>query len=149
MTVSDLDSGYWHVPTHADFQKYLGIHYIKENGQIIFWVWTGMPLGIVDATFIFTKITKPIMSSLRLLGKRSSNYIDDVFNSHQEEVGCALQEKFIHEQFFKEGWVRYLGIIINSVTMNFEIPEDKLAFILEEASFLLNVSPPGSENSNP
>ena len=48
------------------------------------------------AAFIFTKITKPIMSSLRLLGKRSSIYIDDLFNSHQEEVGCALQEKFIH-----------------------------------------------------
>ena len=33
--------------------------------------------------------------------------------------------------------VRYLGIIINSVSMNFEIPKDKLEFILEEASFLL------------
>ena len=60
-----------------------------------------MPLGIVDATFIFTKITKPIMSRLRLLGKRSSIYIDDVFNSHQEDVGCDLQEKFIYEQFLK------------------------------------------------
>ena len=91
------------------------------------------------------------MSSLRLQGKRSAIYIDDLFYSHQEEVGCALQEKLIHDQFFKEGWVfkpekssgppaqqfRYLGIIINSVTMNFEIPDDKLAFILEEASYLL------------
>ena len=104
-----------------------------------------MPLGIVDAAIIFTKITRPIMSSLILLDKRSSIYIDDLFNSHQEGVGCALQEKFIHEQFFRGGWVfkpekrsglpakqvRYLGIIINSVTMNFEIPEDKLECILE------------------
>ena len=64
-----------------------------------------MPIGIVDAAFIFTKITKPIMSSLRLLGKRSSIYIDDLFNYHQEEVGCALQDKFIHEQFVRGGWV--------------------------------------------
>ena len=62
-----------------------------------------------------------------------------------------MQEKFIMEKFFKgeqvfkfekisgppAQQVRYLGIIINSVTMNFEIPEDKLAVILEEASFLL------------
>ena len=58
-----------------------------------------MPLGIVDAAYIFTKITKPMMSSLRLQGKRSSIYIDDLFNTHQEEVGCALQEKFIHDNF--------------------------------------------------
>ena len=62
-----------------------------------------MPLGIIDAAFIFTKITKPIMASLRLLGKRSSIYIDDLLNSHQEEVGCALQEQFIHKQFFRGG----------------------------------------------
>ena len=96
-------------------------------------------------------MTKPIMSSLHLQGKRSSIYIDDLFNSHQEEVGCALQEKFIHDKFVQGGWVfkpekssgppaqkvRYLGIIINSITMNFEIPDDKVAFILQEASYLL------------
>ena len=103
MTVWDLDSGYCHVPIHADFQTYLGIQFILENGQTLYWVWTYLPLGIVDAAFIFIKITKPIMSSLRLLGKRSSIYIDDLFNSHQKEVGCALQERFIHEQFFQGG----------------------------------------------
>ena len=33
--------------------------------------------------------------------------------------------------------VRYLGIIINSVSMNFEIPKDKQEFIIEEATFSL------------
>ena len=63
MTVSDLDSGYWHVPIHASHQVYLGLHYVKENGETVFWTWTGMPPGIVDAAYIFTKITKPILSS--------------------------------------------------------------------------------------
>ena len=101
MTVSDLDSGYWHVPIHADFQTFLGLHFILPTGQTLYWVWTCMPLGIVDAAYIFTKITKPIMGSLRLLGKRSAIYIDDLLNSHQDEVGCALQERFIHQQFFR------------------------------------------------
>ena len=110
-----------------------------------------MPLGIVDAAYIFTKITKPIMGSLRLQGKRSSIYIDDLLNSHQTEVGCAQQEVYIHHQFFKGGWVfkpekssgppsqivQYLGIIINSKTMNFEIPEVKFEFIITEAEFFL------------
>ena len=33
--------------------------------------------------------------------------------------------------------VKYLGIIINSVSMTFEIPKDKLEFILVEALFFL------------
>ena len=31
--------------------------------------------------------------------------------------------------------VKYLGLIINSVSMTFEIPVDKFKFILEEATF--------------
>ena len=53
MTVSDLDSGYWHVPIHPDFQTFLGLHFTLPNGQTIYWVWICMPLGIVDAAFIF------------------------------------------------------------------------------------------------
>ena len=69
------------------------------------------------------------MGSLRLFGKRSAIYIDDIINSHQDEVGCAQQERFIHHQFFQGGWVfkpekssgppsqsvKYLGIIMNSL----------------------------------
>ena len=59
MTVSDLDSGYWHVPVHASHQQYLGLHFELGNGQVDYWVWVCMPLGIVDAAYIFTKITPP------------------------------------------------------------------------------------------
>ena len=55
-----------------------------------------MPLGLVDTAYIFTQITKPIMSVLRLKGNRSSIYIDDLLNMHQEEAGCAEQESLIH-----------------------------------------------------
>ena len=148
------------------FPNFLGLHFILPSGQILYWVWVCMPLGIVDAAYIFTKITKPIMASLRLEGKRSSIYIDDLFNSHQTEVGCAQQEVYIHNQFYKGGWVfkpekssgppsqivKYLGILINSITMSFEIPEDKFEFVITESSFLnLNKFPrqaAGSGNCN-
>ena len=144
MTVSDL-------PIHPDFQTFLGLHFTLPSGQTLYWVWICMPLGIVDAAFIFTKITKPIMASLRLEGKRSSIYIDDLFNSHQTFEGCALQEIYIHNQFLKGGWVfkpekssgppsqkvKYLGIIINSLTMCFEIPKEKYELNLTESAFFL------------
>ena len=139
MTVSDLDNGYWHVPIHASHQTYLGLHFVLKNGETIFWVWTCMPLGIVDAAYILTKITKPILSDLRLKGKKSSIYIDDILNIYQEEAGCAELESLIHNTFFKgagvlkpekssgpPAWqVKYIGFLINSVSMTFEIPVDK------------------------
>ena len=34
--ISDLDSGYWHVKIHDDFQHYLGIHYEDQDGVVHF-----------------------------------------------------------------------------------------------------------------
>ena len=152
MTVSDLDSGYWHVPIHPDFQTFLGLHFVLPTGQTLYWVWTCMPLGIIDAAFIFTKLTKPIMAHLRLQGKRSSIYIDDLFNSHQTFNGCAKQEEFIHTQFGRGGWVfkpekssgppsqsvKYLGLMVNSVPMTFSIPDTKYELIVSDTVKFLN-----------
>jgi hypothetical protein len=49
MTVNDLDSGYWHVSIYPPHQTYLGIHFVHDNGDITYWVWVVMPLGITDA----------------------------------------------------------------------------------------------------
>ena len=68
-------------------------------------MWVCMPLGIVDAAYIFTKITRPIMGFLRESGKRSSIYIDDLINFHQTEKGCADQEIFILKTFLRGGWL--------------------------------------------
>ena len=38
-TTSDLDSGYWHVPLHKDFKKYVGVHAILPNGETVYYVW--------------------------------------------------------------------------------------------------------------
>ena len=153
MTVSDLDSGYWHVPIHVSHQQYLGLHFEHSNGHIDYWVWVCMPLGIVDAAFIFTKLTRPIMGYLRECGKRSSIYIDDLINFNQSKQGCADQEHYIHKTFLSGGWVfkpekssgppcrkvRYLGLILNSQDMVFEIPDDKFTSILEEAKIFIDI----------
>ena len=152
MTVNDLDSGYWQVPIHPDHQQFLGLHFIHPDGSVDYWVWVVMPLGITDAAHIFTSITDPLMSHLQLAGARSSIYIDDLLSlSETFEKGLA-QDLFIQNFFLKGGWVfkpskssgvpsqrvKYLGLIINSVSMKFEIPEDKLSNLIEKAKTLLS-----------
>ena len=73
--MSDLDSGYWHVPIHPDSQSYLGLHFVHPDGSITYWTWIAMPLGIVETAYIFTKITKPLMAFMCRRGARVSNYI--------------------------------------------------------------------------
>ena len=116
-------------------------------------MWVVMPLGIIDAAHIFTSITDPLMSHLQLGGARSNIYIDDLLSlASSYEKGLA-QDKFIQEFFLLGGWVfkpskssgvpsqrvKYLGLIINSLTMKFEIPPDKMTRLTEKAKYLLSL----------
>ena len=151
MTVNDLDSGYWQVPIYPPHQTCLGLSYTCEDNSVLYWVWAVMPLGIIDAAHIFTALTCPLMSYLQVHGKRSSIYIDDLLSLCQGFEAALLQDKFIQEFFLKGGWVfkpekssgppsqrvKYLGLIVDSVKMQFEIPGDKLSRLLEEGNTLL------------
>ena len=76
-TKIDLDSGYWHVPLCPEHQKFVGCHFIKDDGSIIFWIWKVLFLGIKDAVYIFTKILVPHKTYLRGMGIRNTIFVDD------------------------------------------------------------------------
>ena len=50
----DLDSGYWHLGVKHEHQTFLGIHIYSEEGELQFFVWRVMFLGVSDAVFIFS-----------------------------------------------------------------------------------------------
>ena len=101
-----------------------------------------MPLGIIDAAHIFTALTDPLMSYLQVEGARSNIYIDDLLSLCQGFEAALLQDKFIQEFFLRGGWVfkpskssgppsqrvKYLGLIVDSARMQFEIPQEKLDY---------------------
>ena len=152
MTVNDLDSGYWQVPIYPPHQTCLGLSFTCDDGSVLYWVWAVMPLGIIDAAHIFTALTHPLMSYLQVHGARSSIYIDDLLSLCQGYEAALLQDKFIQEFFLRGGWVfkpakssgppsqrvKYLGLIVDSVKMQFEIPQDKLSRLLEGGEILLS-----------
>ena len=49
-----------HLGVHSDFWTYLGIHIVEPTGEVSFFVWKVMFLGVSDAVFIFSAILKPI-----------------------------------------------------------------------------------------
>ena len=88
MVANDLDSGYWHVPIHPEHYEYLSIHFVHDDGSVVFFCWKVVALGLKDAAFIFTQLTKPIMAGLRLKGFRCCIYINDKLTICQEYENC-------------------------------------------------------------
>ena len=93
------------------------------------------------------------MSHLQLGGARSTIYIDDLLSLTETFLQGLPQDKFIQEFFLRGGWVfkpskssgvpsqcvKYLSVMINSVSMKFEIPEDKFSKLIEKAKYLISL----------
>ena len=83
----------------------MGIHIVEESGQVSFFQWRVMFLGVSDAVFIFSAILKPIRVFLNTLGIRNCFYIDDLL-----VIGKTRQEVIENDAVAKQvlantGWV--------------------------------------------
>ena len=150
-TCQDLDSGYWHVPLNENMKKFVGVHFIKDNGEVIFWVWNVLFLGIKDAVYIFTKLLIPHKQYLRSLGIRCSIFIDDQRILAENKELCQKNTDFAIETFDKAGWtinvkkssgepsqrLKFLGLINDSNLMKYFVPEDKVNDICDLLHFML------------
>ena len=83
---------------------------------------------------------------------RANIYIDDLLSRCQGFVNVVMQDKAVKAFFYRGGWVfkpskssgppsqrvTYLGLIINSVEMIFDIPPKKMLRLLEGVKILLS-----------
>ena len=140
MVVNDLASGYWQVPVHETDQQLLGFQFEDENGSNNFYFWKVLVLGVKDAVYLFTRLTAPLMAALRKDGFRGQIYIDDVLTAGSSKEETLQAESKLYRMFNKGGWVfkpskrsgdpsqqcQYLGLIIDSTDMTFNIPDEKV-----------------------
>ena len=138
-TTADLDSGYWHVPLSNEHKQYVGVHFITDSGEVIYWVWNVLFLGVKSAVHIFTKILIPHKQYLRSLGIRVQIFIDD-----QRILSCSFELCKEHtaialEAFSNAGWtinvkkssgdpkqsLTFLGLDNDTLNMKYFIPQEK------------------------
>ena len=139
MSTDDLEKGYWQVRLNKNHRKYVGVsldgHYYVANVLI---------LGICDAVFAFTKLVRPVVRYLRSRGINTLVYIDDFFICHASEHLAIKSRNFLLHTLIRCGWLLsvpkhmpvsqkkvFLGLTINSNTMKFEIPDEKLSNFLD------------------
>ena len=135
MASIDLKSAYYSVPIHEEYQKYLKFTWAGHNYKFVCF-----PNGLSPCPRRFTKITKVPLSYLRDIENIIiSGYLDDFHLQGADYDTCAGNVLKAVTLFDKLGFVihpdksalipvqeiKYLGFLINSVTMTITLTPDK------------------------
>ena len=99
MTSVDMEQAYFSIPMHENYQKYLKFVW---NGKL--YKFTCLCFGLKSASFVFTKVLKPIFTWFRQQGIRCTYYIDDSLNMNQDEVVCKNNTNTITSTFANIGF---------------------------------------------
>ena len=151
MASVDLKDAYYSVPIYTKHQKYL-----KFSWNGILYKFTCFPNGLALAPRKFTKLLKPVYSSLRQKGHISSPYIDDSILMGDNFSECAANVidtvqtldnlNFVpHPKksvFIPTQILVYLGFILNSITMTVSKTPEKAKKLKEAVMHLLSCSKP-------
>ena len=122
----DIKDAFYSVPIYKGHKKYL-----KFMWQGVPYQFRAMPNGYVDAMRVFTKLLKPVFSTLREMGYESVIYVDDSLLQGDTAEEChdnvletvnALQMLgfIIHHSkstFVPTQKIEFLGFIIDTVNM--------------------------------
>ena len=119
MAVLDLKDAYYSVSIAEEHRHYLRFVFMNQLLEYV-----ALPNGLASAPRLFTKLMKPVYSTLRSKGICLVGYTDDVLilaelNSAVKETILLLQSLgfFIHEtksNFEPYQEVKFLGFLINA-----------------------------------
>jgi hypothetical protein len=146
MASLDLENAYFSIPIHEEHRKYLRFIW---GGQLF--QFCALPNGLACAPFAFTKITKPIMATLRNYGHISVIYIDDTLLIGEDVQSCIKNVQDSSKLFQSCGFkinteksiiepkteIEFLGFVINSSNMTISLTESKALKIKNLADELL------------
>jgi hypothetical protein len=141
MASLDLVKGFYNIPLHADHRQYFAF---KWHGQ--FYWFLALPMGLKEAPRLFTVILKALLKVARERGYSIFAYIDDTFLrglSYQETLRAIqffarlLQSAgfLLHPDksvFVPSTRIKFLGFIVDSMTMTVELPVDKQVKLFRE-----------------
>ena len=141
----DLKDAYFSVPIHPKYRKFFRFIW---KGQL--YEFTCYPQGWSSAPRMFTKICKPVYSTLRSMGYVNMGYIDDSFLKGHNYVTCKnnicdtinLMSELgfiVHPKksvIIPTQIICFLGFILNSILMRVTLPEDKIITIVKECKTL-------------
>ena len=100
----DLKSGYHHIEIAEAHRKYLGFKW-QLNSVTKSFVFCVLPFGLSTAPYLFTKVTKPLLSHWRRQGIRCHLYMDDGAGGHSTYEGAVEVGKTMLHDLKAAGFV--------------------------------------------
>ena len=150
----DLKSGYHHVPIAKQDQQYLGFSWTFSDGSVKYFEFLVLPFGLSSACYAFTKLMKPLLKKWRGAGIRSALYLDDgIFWGKSFEYVKTVSNQIVKDlcsagltinvkksQLNPTQKGQWLGIVIDTVKMDFFVSETKIKKLASMISNALNQS---------
>ena len=142
----DLKDAYYVVPIAEEHRKYLRFYWQGNLYQ-----YTCMPNGLSSAPRCFTKLLKPVYSTLRQHGHLNVGYIDDSYLQGSDTTECLLNISDTQTLFTDLGFVinvdksclipaqriNFLGFVLDSESMTITLTDDKKAKVKSICKHLL------------
>ena len=113
----DLSDAYYSISISPESQKYLKFRVGHQLNTLI-----TLPNGLNFAPRIFTKLMKPVYSTLRTRGHISSGYLDDSFLLGDLGFNVSGEKSITHPTQV----IEHVGFVLNSVNMTLTLPKEKL-----------------------
>ena len=134
MASIDMKDAYYSIPVKSEDGKYLRFKWEDQ-----FYEFTCLPNGLSCASRQFTKILKPLLTTLRKQGHISTAHLDDLYSQGRNYDDCVknvidttvLLDKLglvVHPEnasFIPSQVLVILGFIINSLTMTIQLTTEK------------------------
>lgn len=117
MCTIDLKDAYLLVPVCKSSRKFLRFRF---NGKLF--QFKCLPFGLCTSPYVFTKIMKPVVNKLRLLGFLSIIYLDDILCIGDSYESCAMNVK----QTMK--LLEDLGFVINYLKSS-TVPSNRCKYL--------------------
>lgn len=147
LTSIDLIDAYFLIPVHQDDRKYLRFRFRDRLFQF-----KVLPFGLASAPYIFTKVMKPVICSLRERGFFSVIYLDDFlliapsYNQCLDNIYttvellsslCFLVNKN-KSVLTPAKSCRFLSFLFDTDLFALSIPSDKREKLLQKTLIMLN-----------
>ncbi|XP_060081899.1 uncharacterized protein LOC132561188 [Ylistrum balloti] len=100
----DLKSAYHHIEIFEEHRQFLGFEFEVE-GKTRQFVFNVLPFGISTAGYVFTKVLREVVKSIRLLGHKLVMYLDDGIGGHETEGGANESSRYVRQALIDYGFL--------------------------------------------
>ncbi|MCG8032477.1 MAG: hypothetical protein JAZ03_09910, partial [Candidatus Thiodiazotropha taylori] len=137
----DITSAYHFIEVVYFQTDLLGFSWVNPDGTVSYYKFLVLPFGLSSASYVFSKVCRPLVNKWRGEGKMVSMFLDDGFACAEDfektkRIGQEIKSDILQSGFVPNAtkciWVpvqvlEFLGVILDAQKGNIYIPERRIS----------------------